>query len=315
MTPQILQSTIERFIQEHQAWAIGGPQAPRTSPPALNIRGYQGSGKTSIACEAARACGAAPLVVDAIQRDAIDMGGLPDVDRRDPARPRTVRAVPDLVSEIEILGRGTNGLTVLIWDDFVSMSRMQMAACTSAFLRRVIGGAELPRGCYVMATSNRSDEGVVYNDMPTNVHTRMIHLELDRSLDDWCDWAIAHGFSMALVAAVREDSQVLHELDRKDPFKASSTGRTLEFVNRILEMGLPLGTTRELVNGAIGLVPGTKLMERMRTIDDIPKIEEVLRDPKGTRLPKEAGSRYALARSLALRLEERTTKAISTSRF
>lgn len=308
MTPKQLTNTLEIFFAKHQEWATG-----RTvyTPPALHITGSPGTGKSTIPQTIARRLGMTPLLIDGTSRDAIDMSGLPDILRVDGQAPRTIRAVPDIVTEVERIA----GPSVLIFDDFPSLSRLLQAACASALLSRTISGYPLPRECYVMATGNLATDRVVYHDLPTNVWNRMIHLTLTASTDDWCDWAIAQGFDARLVAAVREEGFSYTEerwVNFKDPRKAFCTPRSLEFVNRILGYGLDAGDLEEAIAGAVGTVPGAQLWARIKLLGDLPAVADILREPERTRLPEAAGSKYVLARTIALRMDAENSHAAVT---
>lgn len=305
MTPKALTGVLEKMIDQQALWAAGDIADP---PPTLLVQGSPGIGKSSIPRQIAARHEMGLVVVDAIQRDAIDLGGLPDIERGD-GRSRTVRSVPDIVTELEKLGRPS----ILLFDDFCSGGRSTMAACASALLDRSMGGAAIPRDCYVMATGNLSTDRVVFHDMPTNIRSRMTRVEMVASIDDWCDWAIAGGLDQRLVASVREEGYSYRDekwVNMKDPDKAFCVPRTLEFANRYLSYGLGEVETEELIQGAVGTVPGTHLWARIKLITDLPTVEEVVKDWEKAKLPADAGSKYTIARSLTLHLEQKTGKAI-----
>lgn len=262
--------------------------------------GYVMTHNTAIVQEVADKHGMGVITVDAVQRDAIDIGGLPDIDRSG-SHPRTVRAIPDIITELQNLGKPS----ILLFDDLPSGNRTTMAAIATALWGRTIAGAALPKDCYVVATGNSSRDRVVFHDIPTNIYNRMTRVELTCSIDDWCDWAIQKGYDQRLVASVREEGFAYTDkkwVDPSDPEKAYCTPRGLGFVNQHLQMGHEDHLTHELINGAVGSVPGTQLWARIRLITDLPTLEEVERDPKKAHLPKDAGAQYTIARSLVLHL-------------
>jgi hypothetical protein len=296
-------------MRAHLAWAETDHDFDK-APPSLCLIGSPGGGKTSIARQAAQGVGATPLVFDPIQKDATEISGLPDVDRTQPERPLTVRTVPDLIGEMERITQVTNRPVFLVLDDLPSSNRTLMAAYSSTLFGRTMGGYALPRKTYVCATGNLSTDRVVYHDIPTNIHNRLVFVKLDRSLDDWCDHALADGLLPELVAAVREDAEILYEFDFRDPSTASSTPRSLYAVDQILRMaGLDEHMQQETIRGAIGEAPGAKLWARLTILKDMPKMAEILADPEWCRLPQQAGARYAISRALAIRMEVRTFDA------
>lgn len=307
MTPKTLSQTLDKMIEHQGHWAAGRIELPA---PVLFIQGSPGIGKSHLCYDAAARHGMGVVVVDSVQRDAIDIGGLPDIDRSSGV-PRTVRAIPDIVTELQNLGKPS----LLVFDDLPSGTRATMAACATALWGRTIAGAALPKDCYVVATGNSSRDRVVFHDIPTNIYNRMTRVELTCAIDDWCDWAIQKGYDQRLVASVREEGFAYTDkkwVDPTDPEKAYCTPRGLGFVNQHLQMGHEDHLTHELINGAVGSVPGTQLWARIRLITDLPTVEEVTRAPEKARLPKDAGAQYTIARSLVLHLAKENCAQIIT---
>lgn len=308
MTPQSFTAILKKHIYAQHQWAAG---ETRFAPPALMVRGKQGIGKTSVVFQVAQSLGCDLVVVEGATQDPVEVGGLLDIDRTQDGQPRTVRAISEIVAKV----LGAKRPVVLCFDDFHQAARMIQAAFTSATdIRRTIGGSKLPDTCYILGTMNLANEKTVYHDMPTNMHTRFRHLFLSADLDGWCDRAIADGVSPELVAAVREQPELLHEVDTSDPAKASSTGRTLYNADAAWKMRGELDdhTLQELICGDIGSVPGVKLHARLTTMADMPRFDEIVKAPRKTPIPKLAGAKYALARSLALRADVDTVEPVLT---
>ncbi len=305
MTPQSYTKLLKTFILQQHEYARG---ERKQAPPPLMVKGRQGIGKSSVAFQVCAQLDCELIMVECATQDPVEVGGLLDIDRTN-GKPQTIRAVSEIVAKIHESKRPV----VLCFDDFHQGARMIQAAFTSAMdIRRTIGGSPLPPSCYIMGTMNLASEKTVYHDIPTNLYTRMRHLELMGDLDGWCDRAIADGISPELVAAVREEPQLLHEVDTSDPSKASSTGRTLYNADAAWKMRGELEdhVLQELLRGDIGQVPGSKLYARLSLMADMPRIEEILKNPRKVGVPKAAGAKYALSRSLALRATKDTVGAI-----
>jgi len=292
-----------------------------TSRRPVFLWGQPGAGKSDVVFQAAEQCSQGGGVVQYhelrdVEFDPGSAFGLHDV-RLSQCEPVDIRGlpVPDLsnnttkwlppdwlphTSRDDIPDQG-----ILFLDEANSAPPSVQAAAYQLVLDRRIGDYSLKPGWSIVLAGNRLTDGGVTFKMPKPLANRMIHLEVEVDVEEWTSWAIDHELPLSMIAFVRLRPDLLNTFEdhvkKKLEGEAFATPRTWHIAAGIVDLNPSLDIMIEMLNGTVGKGPAAEYFGFMQVWQKMPNIDGILLDPKGSPVPKDAATMYAVATALANR--------------
>lgn len=259
---------------------------------SIYMSGAPGVGKTSLAYALAEQL-ALPadrvLLFRPSLRDPVDLMGVPSTDGG-----VTTFCPP---AELAAFRAGT-GPGLIIWDELAQAGAMMQNAIGGALLDRVLGALRLDAQVMQIATGNRTTDKAGANRIVSQLANRVMLVDVDVGLDDWCGWAMREGLDPLVIAFIRLRPDLLSEFD-PDRF-SNPTPRSWEATAR-----LPHGLKKEhLIYAASGLVGEAAAAEYVGfrgLADKMPSIDGILMAPATAEVPTDPGVMYAVGAALAHR--------------
>lgn len=190
---------------------------------------------------------------------------------------------------------------VVFLDEMNSALPAVQAAAYQLILNRRIGDYVLPAGWDIVAAGNRSKDRSVVNAMPAALSNRLVHIDYEVNLDEWCSWAIDNGITPGLIAFLRFRSELLHSFNPVENPRSFPTPRTWFFADQVLGSKLEPNVEFELLKGTVGEGAAGECMAFMRIVRDLPSIDQIMIDPDSVPVPAELNVKYAVATTLAAR--------------
>jgi hypothetical protein len=205
----------------------------------------------------------------------------------------------------DILRDGVEG--VILYDEITSAPPAVQAAAYQMILDRQVGEYKLPNGWRQVAAGNRAvDKGVV-NRMPAPLANRMIHFEVDASLDDWKEWAIPNNIHHQVISFLNFRPELLYKFpDNVAEIKAFPSPRSWEFVSTILPMFASADKAFPAFASAVGEGVATEFTAFINTSKELPDPDEILSGKIDT-VPDKPDMIYALIGVLIHRLVNKKT--------
>jgi len=262
--------------------------------PAL-ITGNPGIGKSDIVAQACDAAGARMMLWHPAVSDPTDYKGLPWPDAK--TGRATFLPFGELADLIE-----ADSPTVCFLDDLGQASPAVQAAAMQLILARRVNGHKLSEHVVFMAATNLRTDGAGVSGILTPVISRFATvLQLDPTVDDWCQWAFAHNIPPELIAFLRFRSELLLTFDPKrardiEPFACP---RTWAYAARLMQTGLSGGDLYAAIAGAVGEGPAGEFVAFLRIAHDAPNPDAILLAPDQAPIPTEPSGLYAVATALA----------------
>ena len=273
------------------AAAIIRAQFAMGSDNSFAILGEPGTGKTAVLEAIANdpALGFdAMLSFNASYRDPVDFLGTP-VHRE--LTKTTVWYGPD---DLAMLNDGRRWLLNLeeITDAEVPV---QNALCRIIH-EREINGLKLGGNVYIVASGNLAKHKSGARTMVTKLSNRMTVLETDVSFEQWKqDFALPRGVSPIGIAYLNYAPGDFCDIQPAEMVSATPRAWTRAFNTA----NLPDEQYVAKIAGDVGLDKATKFQAFRKLFLSLPKISEILADPKGAPVPTEMDVLYALAGSLS----------------
>lgn len=269
------------------------------------IWGPPGIGKTSLLSSLQPEYGEL-IVCHGLTHDAVDVHGFPKVVEEN-------GTLITLFSRPGFWPRSDRG--ILLLDEFCSAPGLVMSAFSQLLLNRRIGEHVLPPGWHIVLASNRMSDRAIVHQLPSNIANRVIHLDMEVSLDDWTTVSLAQKKRAEVIAYCRFAPNDLHDFDptgKKSKDKSSEhafpSPRSWWFVSDILDANPPQDIETDLIIGAVGKGAGSQFISFLRMYRDAPSLDAILLDPKKAPIPDKLNIRYAVCIGLSRRMDSKNAR-------
>lgn len=279
MKPSDVQSSLAVLVKKQRPAFIWGPP---------------GAGKSDVVAAVARSLDMELRDVRLSLLDPTDLKGFPVPD----TKAGVMRWLPaDFLPSPKDKSRG-----ILFLDEMNSAPPAMQAAGYQLVLNRRIGDYVLPEGWSIIAAGNREGDRSVVNRMPAALANRLVHVDFEVNLDDWCKWAYANGVQTMVVAFLRHRPELLHKFDTTGAARAFPSPRTWAFVSQIYDSPeLTSDQQFELLKGTIGEGPAGEFIAFASVAAEMPNPDAVLLKPETTPIPKNLSAQYAIVSAMVSR--------------
>ncbi len=275
----------------------------------IMLKGRPGCAKTSLVEQACKKMNVDLIVSHPVVSDPTDYKGLPYPTKD--GKNATHLPFGDLLKLIN-----AEKPTVFFLDDLGQSPMSVQASCMHLLLARYINGHKVSdHVTFVAATNRREDKAGVMGILePVKSRFKTI-IDIEINLDDWVDWAMLNNMPMELVSFIRWKPKLL------DGFKATAdlintpSPRTIAhagmIINQLKNTTLISDKEKELmlsemIAGAAGQGFSVEYIAYSKVWNKLPKIEDILKDPKKHPLPSsdKLDVMYALTGYLASKTDK-----------
>ena len=197
---------------------------------------------------------------------------------------------------------------VIMLDEVSKAPNVVKPMFTRLMLERCIGEFKLPEGSIVFATGNNASDGVG-DTMQGHINNRITAVNINKpSSEEWIDWGVNNGVNEILLTAVHQFPHVMQSyLDdgaKDNPYifnpkrntGAFASPRSLEKASYILDGRDAFGyeLTQEALEGTVGVSFARDLMAYLSVAKEVPTWEEILQNPKKTKVPDSPAAQLLL---------------------
>jgi len=256
------------------------------------LTGSPGIGKSAIVKEIAAEYGLKVIDVRLSQSDPTDMNGFPHVD---PETGKGTYLPMDIFPiESDPLPDGHNGW-LLFLDEFNSASNAVQAAAYKVTLDRQIGKHSLHEKCVVMCAGNKRTDGAIVNRLSTAMQSRLVHLSLDVSFDNFIDYATEANLDHRITDYIKFKPESLYRFSPDHNDETYPCPRTWEFIHRLINKWDSIDIKKlPLLAGTIGEGAAREFLTFTRIYKSLPKMADIIRNPEGVEIAKDPSVLYAL---------------------
>ena len=274
------------------------------------VWGGPGIGKSEIPQQVADELNIPLLDFRANLFDPVDVRGIPytrdDLSVASGAMKITSWAPPDIFPSEET--HGPRGLFMI--DELPTAPPATQNAFLQLLLTRQVGNYKMPDGWSCLAAGNRLTDGASVYQMPSPVRNRLMHYELEPSLDAWCEWALKNEVNTTLVSFMRYRPNLLYSF-KADEY-AFPTPRSWSFVDKRLRLTKNMDDSRLFfgIAGAVGTGPAGEFLAFAKIADKLPDIDNLIANPSSYMPSEDPAVLYALTGAVASRAKESTLENI-----
>lgn len=259
------------------------------------IVGKPGCGKTSIPRQVAQELGLeCPFLPPVPCLDPVDLRGVPKVTDN-----RTTWCVPDFwPGDPDWKG-------VLLLDEFAqaddSLQKAFGQLLPQGGHKGSLGNYSPPDGSVFVATGNRVTDRAGVRKTLSHIMSRFVWLGLETSVEDWRNWALDKGLRPEVTAFIPFRPGLLNTFDETSPGELYACERGWERVSHVVDANPPEDLLLPTVAGIVGRGPAAEFVAFCQIYQNLPNIDEVLKNPTTSRVPTEPAVLYALSGALSER--------------
>lgn len=184
-------------------------------------------------------------------------------------------------------------------EEFAQADQLTQKALAQLINDHAVGDHSLPEGWFIVMSSNRTEDRSGAGRMLSHIINRVVTLEIASDIEsygEWYDKENKHPMGLAYAKA-RPGAIFTNEVPSKDgPFTTPrSYTRAIDYLsmeamleNGTVSMKLPSDSlSREVVAGLIGQGAAADLFAFLKVENELPTMEQILKNPKTAKLPKE----------------------------
>lgn len=259
------------------------------------ISGSPGNGKTDIVRQATEDSGHQFIASHPVVEDPTDAKGIPWPDKNNGHANFLLGGT---------LARIIHSTSPVVWcmDDLGQATPAVQAANMQWILARECNGQRLPDHVVIVACTNRRTDRAGVFGILEPVKSRFASiLNLEPTLDDWCEWAYVNEVSPEVIAFLRFRPDLLTKFEPSADMANSPCPRTWAHAAKLVKLKLPKEVELAAFSGAVGEGAAGEFVAFLRVFRDMPNPDVVLMNPDSSPIPKELNALYALTVALAAR--------------
>jgi hypothetical protein len=251
---------------------------------SIGLWGPPGIGKTDLCLQVAKATGSRFKVYLAATMDPTDLVGVPFANE---TKKTTVFYPPEQLLELcTDADEADMGPVVACFDDITTADDHVFAALFRLFQHREVAGRKIRDNVRLIATGNRVEDKAAAKDLPTALNNRFWHVDINVSADDWKLWAIENNVEPTIVGYISARPDKLHCFKPDDPDRAFATPRSVAMASKIqASIGVTSPMLHLAISGCVGEAWSTEYTAFLRNTEHLVKPEDIMKDPKGCRVP------------------------------
>jgi AAA domain (dynein-related subfamily) len=265
------------------------------------LKGSPGTAKSAIVREMADRYNLKLIDLRLSQCESVDLHGFPSIDQEK----QKASYIPFSTFPIQgdQLPTGKDGW-LLFLDEFNSADRGVQRSAYKLILDRMIGEFTLHDRVAMVAAGNLDTDGAIVEEMSSAMQSRICHLRVRPDNDNWLAWAAGAGIDHRVLSFIRFKPQNLYTFDPEkiETQETYACYRTWEFAHKQLQQMpdvLNDATAMMTLAGSLGEGVAREFMAFLRIYGTLPDIADIIKDPKGVKVPSEPGTQYALSGALA----------------
>jgi hypothetical protein len=269
--------------------------------------GQPGAGKSEAVQQLTLANNAELVDIRLSQYDSVDLRGIPV-----PQDGFTVWHAPSTLPFVGNHAFPDDRMIVLFLDEINAAAPSVAAVAYQLINDRRVGEHVLKSNVRVIAAGNRESDRGVTNRMPTPLANRFTHVEVEVDAETWIEWALDNGVHPIFTAFFKFRPSLITTFDPSKPDKAFATPRTWAKAAKYYGSDMPRDVMDAAIAGAVGMGPGAEFMGFTAIWQDMPNLDDLIKNPSKAKLPDGVGMSYAVAVGLSGKMNMKNVDAVHT---
>lgn len=266
------------------------------SPKAVPfLRGAPGMGKSDAALQIGDAIGIPSerkLVVHVNNHDVVDFTGVPSV-----VDDETVFNPTKMFHQF----REGTGPGLIVLEELPQSSTHHQTWAAGFILERETPTFKLDPKVRIIVTGNRTQDKAGAKQLLTHLSNRLYEFNMETSLDDWCEWAMANELDPMGIAFLRLRPGLLNDFDPTRSVNPTQRSWTQLFTD--VPQDMPTDLYLYAAEGKVGEGAAAEWVAARDMMVKMPSVDVIRMHPDTTEVPEEPAVKYAVATALSMSAE------------
>ena len=237
---------------------------------SIKVLGPTGIGKSEVIHQIAKSYDMKVIDIRLLLWSLTDLKGIPYPDE---TNTYTRWLINDVLPRPE--RDGEEG--ILLLEELDDAPKSVRAAAYQLTLDRKLGSYSLGDGWFIIATSNREQDGGAYSAPLAPLNDRFEIHEVEPDFVTWRDYAVKTGFSPLIIAYLSANQKALYTYNSEETAElVFATPRSWEAVSILLATGLKGEVLRNKTQANIGAAEALGFFKYIKNTKLLPNIEAVL---------------------------------------
>ncbi len=190
-----------------------------------------------------------------------------------------------------------SGKGLIILEELPQSSIQHQTWAAGFMLDRETSSFKLDPEVRIIATGNRVEDKAGAKPLLSHLSDRLYTLQVETSLDDWCNWAIQNEIDPLGIAFLRFRPELLNDFDPLRPI--NPTQRSWVKVFTEIPTDLPPHLYLAACEAKVGEGAGAEWAGTREIMAEMPNIDAIRSNPTGTPVPTKPAVLYAVASALS----------------
>ncbi|AUR97309.1 P-loop containing nucleoside triphosphate hydrolase [Vibrio phage 1.238.A._10N.261.52.F10] len=261
-----------------------------------------GMGKSDIIKSIAKEMKLKLIDVRLAQKESVDLGGMPDLS----GEYATYKQFDEFPTEKTPVPDGYNGWLIFC-DELTQAKRDVQGAFHKISLDRMVGQEHLNKFAFVVAAGNRTQDRAGSNGLITSLQSRLTHLELAVSIDDFLPYFMSIGGDPRITALLNFKNELLNNFDPLHTGNTYACSRTWHKLSIMTKHDTDLTADLvPLITGTVGEGAGAEYRNFCQIWQELAEFKDVVAHPDTAKLSSNAATNYAMVGMLASKVDADT---------
>ena len=199
---------------------------------------------------------------------------------------------------------------ILVCDELPQCDNSGQKIWANILQARELHGRKIMGGWSIIATGNRVGDRSGASRILSHLGDRVTRVELDVSTDDWFTWAIAHGVPTEIIAFLQFRPALLNNFDAQQDKYPTPRGWAEGVAAQLGK--IPHNLELPVFKGDVGEGAAAEFLAFLKIYRNLPDLDDIIRNPRKTKVPTDPATLYALCGALAPRSDKETFDGIMT---
>lgn len=178
-------------------------------------------------------------------------------------------------------------------DEFNSATKMVQAAAYKLVLDHEVGQRRLHPNVVKVCAGNLSTDRAIVNPLGTAMQSRLVHFTMELNFQEFLeDVMLPQKWDSRIIAYLSYKPSMLHDFRPDHSDKTFCAPRTWEFMDKLVKGNDVVQEDAALYAGAITSGVALDFIQFTSTIDKIPKLAEIVKNPTGANVPTDGPTRW-----------------------
>jgi hypothetical protein len=137
-------------------------------------------------------------------------------------------------------------------------------------------------------------------------------VELEYNTEDWCAWAYRNNMPGDLISFNQFRPELIEKSVASKDIVNSPCPRTVAYVGKMYNAGLPIEMEYETIKGAVGESYAIEYLAYKKIFATLPTTAEIEMNPTGTRVPYNTSEQFALMGNITTAITPRNIDSFAT---